>query len=60
MFHFVLNTPPEPLIIFAIDSIVMFDWFQDTPDMFKERQNLQKTCKGVIFKNAAAKTRNNF
>ena len=29
-------------------------------DMFKERQKLQKACKGVIFRNTAAKTRNNF
>ena len=26
-----------------------------TSDMFKERQKLRKTCKGVIFRNAAAK-----
>ena len=28
-------------------------------DMFKERQKLRKTCKGVIFRNTAAKTKNN-
>ena len=28
-----------------------------TSDMFKERRKLQKTCKGVIFRNAAAKTK---
>ena len=31
-----------------------------TSDMFKESQKLQKTSKGVIFRNTAAKTRNNF
>ena len=31
-----------------------------TSEMFKERQKLQKSCQGVIFRNAAGKTRNNF
>ena len=31
MFYFVLNTPLEPLNIFAIGSILMFDWVLDTP-----------------------------
>ena len=31
-----------------------------TSDMIKERQKLWKTCNGVIFRNAAANTRNDF
>ena len=57
MFHFILNTPLEPLTIFAIGSILGSRY---TPDMFKERQKLPKTCEGVIFRNAAAKARNTF
>ena len=33
----------------------MFDRVLDTSGMFKERQKLQKTRKGVIFRNASAK-----
>ena len=61
MFHFVLNTPLEPLTIYAIGSILMFDWVLDTPlTCLKKDKNCEKTCKGVIFRITAAKTRNNF
>ena len=58
MFDSVLNTSLELFTIFAKGPTLMFDWDLDTPlDKFKERQKLQKTCKGVIFRNAAAKTK---
>ena len=57
MFVSVLNTPLELLTIFTNGSILMFDWVADTPDMFKERQKLQTTCKGVTFRNVAANTK---
>ena len=60
IFHFVLNTPPEPLMIFAIDSILMFDWVQDTPLTCLKKDKNWKTCNGVIFRNAAAKTKKYF
>ena len=61
MFHFVLNTPLGPLTIYAIGSILMFDWVLDTPlTCLKKDKNCEKTCKGVIFRITAAKTRNNF
>ena len=57
MFHFVLNTPLEPLTIFAIGSILMFNWVVDTPLTCLKKH---KNCEGLIFRNAAVKTRNNF
>ena len=42
---------------FCKGSILMFEWVLDTPLMFKERQKLQKTCKWVIIKSVAAKTK---
>ena len=52
MFDSVLNTPLELLTIFDV-------WMGSRypSDMFKERQKLRKTCKWVIFKNVAAKTK---
>ena len=48
----------ELLTPFTIGPILMFHWVLDMfKDMFKERQKLRKTCKGVIFRNAAAKTK---
>ena len=49
MFHFVLNTLLEPLTIFAIGSIFMFDWFIDTPlTCLKKEKNCEKPVK-VLF-----------
>ena len=43
MFHLVLNTPLELLIIFAIGSILMFDWVLDTPlACLKKDKNCEK------------------
>ena len=43
MFYFVLNTPLEPLTIFAIGSILMFDWVLDTPlTCLKKDKNYEK------------------
>ena len=57
MFYIVLNTTLELLTIFAINSILMFDWVLDTPltclKKDKNRENLQKS----YFRNAAAKTK---
>ena len=57
MFYIVLNTTLELLTIFAINSILMFDWVLDTPlaclKKDKNRENLQK----IYFRNAAAKTK---
>ena len=59
MFHFILNTPLEQLTIFAIgENVDVQLGSRYISDMFKERQKLRKTCKP--FRNAAAKTRNNF
>ena len=55
MFHFVLNTPLEPLPIFARGSILMFDWVLYTPlTCLKKDKNCDK---GVILRNAPAKTK---
>ena len=44
--------------VFAKDSLLMLDWvLDDASGMFKERQKMRKTCIGVIFRNAAAKTK---
>ena len=61
MFDFVLNMALELLTIFAKGSILDV-WLGSrcTSDMFKERQKLPKTCKGVIFRNVAAKTKKHF
>ena len=57
MLYIVLNTTLELLTIFAINSILMFDWVLDTPltclKKDKNRENLQKS----YFRNAAAKTK---
>ena len=44
MFHFVLNTPLGPLTIYAMGSILMFDWVLDTPlTCLKKDKNCEKT-----------------
>ena len=43
MSHFALNTPLERLAIFAIGSILMFDWVLDTPlTCLKKDKNCKK------------------
>ena len=61
MFHFVLNMPLEPLTIFAIGYILMFDWVLDyTCDMFKERQNCEKPVKELFLETLQQRLRKNF
>ena len=49
MFHFVVNTPQEPLTIFAISSILMFDWVLDTPlTCLKKDKNCEKPVKELF------------
>ena len=43
MYHFVWNMPLEPLTIFTIGSILMFDWVLDTPlTCLKKDKNREK------------------
>ena len=49
MFHFVLNTPLEPLPIFARGSILMFDWVLYTPlTCLKKDKNCEKPVKELF------------
>ena len=49
MFHFVPNTPLEPLTIYAIGSILMFDWVLDTPlTCLKKDKNCEKPVKELF------------
>ena len=49
MFHFILNTPLEPLTIFAIGSILMFDGVLDTPlTCLKKDRNCKKPVKELF------------
>ena len=49
MFHFVLNTPLEPLPIFARGSILMFDWVLHTPlTCLKKDKNCEKPVKELF------------
>ena len=46
MFHFVLNTPLEPLTILAKGSILMFDWVLNTSlTCLKKNKNCEKPVK---------------
>ena len=57
MFHFVLNMPLEPLTVFTIGFILMFDWVPDKPlTCFKKDKNCEKPVKELFLRNAAAKT----
>ena len=58
MFHFVLNTPLDPLTIFAIGSILMLDWVLRTSLTCLKKDKNSKTCKVVVLRNAATKTKN--
>ena len=61
MFYFVLNMPLETLTIFAIGSILMFDWVSDTPLTYlEEEKNCEKPVKEFFHRNAAAKTKKQF
>ena len=49
MFHFILNTPLEPLNIFAIGSILMFDWVLDSPlACLKKDKNCEEPVKELF------------
>ena len=49
MFHFALNTPLEPLTIFAKGSILMFAWVLDTPlACLKKDKNCEKPVKELF------------
>ena len=49
MSHFILNTHLEPLTIFAIGSILMFDWVLDTPlTCLKKDKNCEKPVKELF------------
>ena len=49
MFHFILNTLLESLTIFAIGSILMFDWVLDTPlTCLKKDKNCEKPAKKLF------------
>ena len=59
MFHFVLNTPLEPLTIFAIGSILMFDWVLDTPlTCLKKDKNCEKPVKELFLETLQQRLRN--
>ena len=61
MFHFVLNTPLEPLTIFAVGSILMFDWVLDTPlTCLKKDKNCEKPVKELFLETLQQRLRNNF
>ena len=49
MSHFILNTHLEPLTIFAIGSILMFDWVLDKPlKCLKKDKNWEKPVKDLF------------
>ena len=61
MFDSILNMPLELLTIFAKGTILMFNWVLDIPlTCLKKYKNCEETCKGVIFRNIAAKTKKEF
>ena len=61
MLHFVLNTPLEPLTIFAKGSILMFDWVLDTPLTYlKKDKNCEKPVKELFLEIRQQGLRNNF
>ena len=61
MFHFILKTPLEPLTIFAIGSIVMFDWVLDTPlTCLKKDKNCEKPVKELFLETLQQRLRNSF
>ena len=47
MFHFVLNEPLEPVIFFAIVSILMFDWVLHLTCLKKDK-NCEKPIKELF------------
>ena len=60
MFDSVVNTPLELLTIFAIDSILMFDWVLDTPLTYlKKGKNSEKLVKELFLETLQVKLRNN-
>ena len=49
MFHFTLNKLLAPITIFAIGSILMFDWVLDTPlTCLKKDKNCEKPVKELF------------
>ena len=61
MFHFVLNSPLEPLPIFATGSILMLDWVLDTSlTCSKKDKNWEKPVKELFLETLQQRLRNNF
>ena len=61
MFDSVLNTPLELLTIFAIGSILMFDWVLDRPlACLKKDKNSEKPVKELFLETLQVRLRNNF
>ena len=59
MFHFVLNMPLETLNIFAMGSILMFDWVSDTPlTCLKKDKNCEKPVKELFLVTLQQRLRN--
>ena len=49
MFHFVLNTPLEPLTILAKGSILMFDWVLNASlTCLKKEKKKEKPVKELV------------
>ena len=60
IFHFVLNTPLEPLTIFAIGSILMLDWVLDTSlTCLKKDKNCGKPVKQLFLETLQQRLINN-
>ena len=60
MFHFFLNMPLESLTIFAIGSILMFDWVLDMSLKYlKKDKNCKKPVKELFLEMLQQRLRNN-
>ena len=60
MFDSVLNMPLELLTIFAIASILMFDWVLDAPlTCLKKYKNFEKPVKELFLETLYLRLRNN-
>ena len=61
MFDSVLNRPLELLTVFAIGSILMFDWVLDMPlTCLKKDKNSEKPVKELFLEMLQLGLRNNF
>ena len=59
MFHFVLNMPLEPLTVFTIGFILMFDWVPDKPlTCLKKDKNCEKPVKELFLVTLQQRLRN--